>query len=134
MASLNQLPAFVLCLAILGLLRWMPADRGWVKEDLSSLERSEPRAFRIPLVPADQHADLAIAGFPGAKASVAWREVKLFVIEGVIGNVHLAIDAFDRAIGLDDHRRVVIKARRAPFEKRSNNDRLVLSRQLTQSI
>src|SRR5687767_5389158 len=41
----------------LGLLGRMPADRRRIEEDLRAHEARDPRGLRVPLVPADQHAD-----------------------------------------------------------------------------
>ena len=49
-------------------------------------------AFGIPLVPADEHADLAVARVEGVKAEVAGGEVVLLEIERIVGDVHLAVE------------------------------------------
>ena len=71
----------------------MPADGGGVEQDLGALQGGQAGAFGIPLVPADQRAHAADGGVEGAKAEVAGREVVLFVVERVVGDVHLAIEA-----------------------------------------
>ena len=100
------------CAPWLGFLAGMPADGGGVEEDLRALQRGQPRGFGIPLVPADQHADLAVAGLPGAEAEVARREIELLVVKRVVRDVHLAVDAQQRAVGVNDRRGVVVDARR----------------------
>src|SRR2546426_570343 len=82
-------PGVALRHAVLRLLVRMPADGGRIEEDHRALERGEPRAFRIPLVPADQRADLALLGVDGAEAEVPGREVELLVEGGVVRDVHL---------------------------------------------
>src|SRR5205823_13423854 len=79
-------------------------------------QAGDSRRLRIPLIPADQHSNVRVPGFPDAKSAgtlmvtivgevaVAWREVKLFVEEGIIRNVHLAVRAEQRAVCID-HRR-----------------------------
>src|SRR5262245_18252645 len=57
-AALHGLPGAVLALAVFRLLVGMPADRGRVNEDLGALHGREPRGLGIPLVPADEHAEL----------------------------------------------------------------------------
>ena len=57
-AALDQLPGIVLGVAVLGLLRGVPADGGGVEEDLRACRAREAGALGEPLVPADQHADL----------------------------------------------------------------------------
>src|ERR1019366_6784074 len=97
-------------LAQLGFFARMPADGGGIEQNLRALQCRQARGFGIPLVPADQHADLAVAGWPGAETEVAWSEIELLVIERVVRDVHLAIDAQERAVGIDDRRRVVVEA------------------------
>src|SRR5205807_8270448 len=65
--ALNRLPCSMLLPAMFGFLARMPADGGGVKENLGALHGRETGRFRIPLVPADEDADSAIAGLPGAK-------------------------------------------------------------------
>jgi len=55
---------------------WVPADGGGVEKDFGALHGGEAGGFGIPLVPTDQDADLAVSGFPGAKAEVARGEIK----------------------------------------------------------
>src|SRR5271169_2373986 len=93
MGPLDGFPGGMLPLAQLRFLARMPADGGGVEENLRALQGGQARGLGIPLVPTDQHADLAIAGLPGAEAEVAWSEVELLVIERVVRDVHLAVDA-----------------------------------------
>src|SRR5580693_2504402 len=50
--SLDGAPGVVLRLAEFSLLRGMPSDGGGVEQNGRALQCCEPRAFRIPLVPA----------------------------------------------------------------------------------
>ena len=43
-------------------LRGMPANRGGIEQHLRALQRGQPRALGIPLVPADERADSSDAG------------------------------------------------------------------------
>ena len=94
----------------------MPADGRGIEKNLGALQRGQAGAFGIPLVPADQRAHAAHAGIESAIAEVAGSEVKLFVIQRVIGDVHLAIEAAQRSVGVEDDGRVVIHAGRALLE------------------
>src|SRR6185503_8627932 len=78
-AALNRLPRIELLRAVRRLLGGMPANGGRVEEDVRPLERGEPRAFRIPLVPADERANGTNPCIEGAKTEIAWREVELLV-------------------------------------------------------
>src|SRR4051812_28740689 len=120
--------------AILLLFARMPANRGWIKKDFRTLHRSEARAFGIPLVPADQHPDLRVFGAPGFESKIARREIKFFVEERVIGNVHLAVDAQQRTVRVDDRRGVVIYTGRTFLEERRDNDGLVFARQFLKRL
>ena len=129
-AALDGFPGVVLLRAVLGFLARMPADGGGVEEDLRALQRGEPRGFGIPLVPADQHADLAVARLPGAEAEVAGREIELLVVKRVVRDVHLAVDAQQRAVGVNDRGGVVIDAGGALLEQRGDDDDLVFAGEL----
>ncbi len=87
-------------------------DGGRVEQHLGALERHHPRAFGVPLVPADPDADgrtPAGAGhLPDLEAVIAGAEVIFFLVAGPVGDVALAIGPHDRAIGADHRQRVVI--------------------------
>jgi hypothetical protein len=106
----------------LGFFTRMPADGRGVKENVSALESGEPGGFRIPLIPTDEHADSAEAGVEGSEAQVARREIVLLVVKRIVGDVHLAKDAEERAVGVEDSGRVVIDTGRATLKERGDND------------
>ncbi len=103
----------------------MPADAGGIKNHLSALQRGEARALWIPLIPADLNADAAIGGVEIRESQIAGREIKLFVIQRIIGDVHLAVFAEKRAIGVQDGAGVVVNAGGAPFEQGNDQDNLL---------
>src|SRR5262249_31822637 len=49
--TLNRLPGIELRSAILRFFTWMPADCGWIKQNIRAPERRKARAFGIPLIP-----------------------------------------------------------------------------------
>ena len=53
---------------------------------------------------------------------LARREVVLLVIERIVGDVHLAVDAEERAVGVDHGGRVVVHAGAALLEDRHDED------------
>src|SRR5262249_34713817 len=57
---LNRAPGIVLRGSEFSLFIRMPADCGGIKENVCSLKGREPRAFGIPLVPANQRAHAAV--------------------------------------------------------------------------
>jgi hypothetical protein len=63
---------------------------------------------------------------PSFPAEVAGSEIELLVVERIVGNVHLAIDAAERAIGIEDRGRVVIEAGGALLEERSDQHDFIL--------
>ena len=91
-------------------------------------QRRQPGRFGIPLVPADADADAAELGAKALKAEIAGREIELFVVQRVVGNVHLAIEADLRAVGVEDDSRVVIDAGGASLEQRADDDDAMLLR------
>src|SRR5262249_24574231 len=104
----------------------MPANSCGVEKDFSTLHRGEARGFGRPLVPANEDADFAVASLPGAKAEVAGGEIKFFVIERVVRNVHLAVKPEKRAVGVNHDGRVVVEAGGALFEEGSDDNGFVV--------
>ena len=51
-----------------------------IEQNLRAAQRRQPRAFGIPLVPADQRRDAPVARVETAKAQIARREVVLFEV------------------------------------------------------
>ena len=64
----------------------------------------------------------AYDGVERLKAEVAGGEVVLLVIERIIGDVHLAIAAAERAVGVEDDGRVVVEPGGAALEDRADDD------------
>ena len=120
--ALDSAPGVELSGAELGFFMRMPADAGGIENDLRALESGEARTFRIPLVPADLNADASVGGIEIREAEIARREIELFVIEGIVGDVHFAVFAEERAIGVEDGARVVVNAGGAALEERSDED------------
>ncbi len=120
--ALDGLPCVVLRGAELVLLGRMPADGRGIEKDFCALQGGEARAFGIPLIPADERADAAEGGVDGAKSEIAGREVVLLVVERIVGDVHLAIDAGDAPIGVEGDGGVVVEARGAALKERGNDD------------
>ena len=120
-AALDRAPGVDLRRAELGFLRRMPADRRRIEQDLRAEERRNARGLGIPLVPADEHADASrsASARPGSRRRpdravlvlrrIARREVVFLVEERVVGDVHLAIHAEQRAVGVDHGRRVAVE-------------------------
>src|SRR5262249_25114716 len=121
-SALNRAPCFQLCRAKLGFFLRMPADARRIENDLRAAKRGESRTFRIPLVPADLNADARVFRIEIRKTEIARREIKLFVVKGVVWNVHLAVFAQITSVSVDYSAAVVINARGAAFEKGSNDD------------
>ncbi len=114
--ALDGTPRVVLLLAVLLLLVRMPADRRGIEQHLRALQRGKPRGFGIPLVPADERTDFADRRIQRLEAEVARREIELFVVERIVGDVHLAIQPAYRAALVEHDRGVVIHTGCAPLE------------------
>src|SRR5579862_7761768 len=80
-SALNGLPCGMLLFAQLCAFGWMPPDGSGIEQDLSALQGSETRRFRVPLVPTNQHADLSVTRLPAAEPKIAGSEIKLLVIK-----------------------------------------------------
>src|SRR5579883_115224 len=105
----------------------MPADGCGIEEHVCALKSGNACAFRVPLVPADERADFAYRCIERFKAEIAGSEVELFVIERIVGDVHLAVQAADASIFLQNDRGIVVQSRRAALKEGSNNDNFLLA-------
>jgi len=97
-------------------------------------ERGQARGLGIPLVPANQRRDTGVAGIERAEAQVPRREVIFFEIQWIVGDVHLAIQAQQTAIGIDHRRGVVIHARGSALEHRPHDDNGQLGREAREAF
>src|SRR5208283_2112045 len=123
---LNGAPGIMLRFAKLSLLGGMPSDGGGIKENACSLQSRKPRAFRIPLIPANQRAESSRCSIKSLEAQIAGREIKLLVVKRIIGDVHLAVGPAQHAIRIENRGGVVIKARRTFLEERRNQHDFIL--------
>ncbi len=117
MAALDSFPRIRLRRAELGFLRRMPADSGGIKQYMRPLHSSEARRFRIPLIPADklpQCAELRIKSF---EAQIAGSEIIFFVIERVVGNMHLAVHSHLPPVRVEHDAGIVINPGGAALKK-----------------
>ena len=128
MRALDGAPGVVLRGAVLHLLQRMPADGRGIEQHFGATQRGQASGFRIPLVPANQRGNAPESRIESAEAQVTGSEVKLFEIERVVGDVHLAVDPDERPIGVDHRRGIVIHASRAPLKQRCDDDDLQLTR------
>src|SRR5580658_4182253 len=132
--ALDGLPGIVLRCAELVFLCRMPADGGGIEQHFCALQRRQPRAFGIPLVPADQGAYAANGQVDGLEAEVAGSEVVLLEVKRIVGNVHLAVDAGNFATRVQGYSGVVVEAGSAALEERCNNRHARLARNLAQLL
>src|SRR3954468_42467 len=89
--ALDQFPRVVLARTVFGLFSRMPPDSCGIEKNIRALHRRQPRRFRIPLVPANEHSYFCVARLPGPKAKITGREIEFLVEERVIRDMHLAI-------------------------------------------
>ena len=120
--ALGGLPGFVLGGAELFLFGGVPADSGGEEEGFCAFEGGDAGAFGVPLVPADESADFSGGGGDGFEAEVSGGEVELLVVEGVVGDVHLAVDVGDAAVFFDGDGGVVVEAGGAALEEAGDED------------
>src|SRR5205814_3424814 len=121
MTTLNRLPRGMLRFSKFLFLARMPADCRRIKNNLCAAQCGQSCGFRIPLVPANADADFATRSVPCSKSEIARREVKLLVIQRIVGNMHFAIFTEQLPIRVDDCSRVVIETGTASLEKRCDN-------------
>src|SRR5579859_3251025 len=127
MGALNRSPGIVLGSAEFRFFIRMPTNGGGIEENVCALKGSQAGAFRVPLVPADERADAAGVSVKGLEAEIAGGEVKLFVVERVVRDVHLAIEAVDAAVGIEDDGAVVVEAAGAALKERDDEDDLAFA-------
>ena len=130
---LDSLPRLILRRAKFLFLRRVPADGGGIKKHLGPLQSGQPRGLGIPLIPANQCTHAPKDRIHGLKTKVARRKIVFLVVERIVRNMHLSVNPGNRSIGVQSNRRVVIKPRRAPFKKRSDDGDLRFPRNLGQS-
>src|SRR5205085_6624340 len=94
----------------------------------------QPRPLRVPLIPANERADASAGGVEGPEAEIARREVELLVEERIVRDMHLPVRTEELPVGVDDHRGVVVDARGAALEQRSDDDHAGLARGLLQGL
>src|SRR5438128_1357033 len=121
-AALNQFPGVVLVRTLLFFLPRMPADGRRIQQDIRAMQGRKSRGFGKPLVPANADADSGVARLPGAEAKVAGREIKFFVEQRVVRDVHLAIAAGQRTVRVNDRGRVMVNAGGALLEQGRDHD------------
>src|ERR1019366_1727937 len=92
------------------LLGGVPADGRGIEQYLGAGQRRQAGRLGIPLVPTNQRRHAGEARIEAGESQVAGGEVILLVIARIVGDVHLAIDPQQRAIGVHDHGGVVIYA------------------------
>ena len=115
-------PCFTLALLFILRIILGVADGCRIDEDFCSLEGHQSRCFWIPLVPADEHAELAHGSLNRLETEVARSEVELLIVGWVIRNVHLAVFAGDGSILLNHYCRIVVKSWCTSLEKRGDDD------------
>src|ERR1700722_3904529 len=110
MSALNRAPGVMLSHSELSFLRGMPPNRRRIEQHRRTLQCSEPRALREPLIPADQRSEPPRSRIERAKSKVTRGEIKLFIIKRIVGNMHLAVEPAQRSVGIENGRSVVINA------------------------
>ena len=124
MAALDRAPGVELLGAVRRLFFRMPADGGRIEQHGGALERREPGALGVPLIPAHQGSNPSHPRVERAEAKIPRREVELLVVRGIVGDVHFAVDPREASVGVDHGGAVVIQSRRAPLEHGCDDDHL----------
>ena len=114
--SLYGAPGIVLSFSALSLLGWMPTDRRRIKKNVCALQSREAGSLGVPLVPTDQSSYATCRCIECLEAQVSRSEVELFVVEGIVGNMHFAIAASQRAVRVEYDCGVVINTGGPSFE------------------
>src|SRR5205814_9933229 len=120
MATLNCFPCRMLRFPEFLFLTRVPPDCGGIKNNLRSMQGSQPRRFRVPLVPANTDTDVAALGLPRLKPEIARCEIEFLVIERIIGNMHFPIFAQQFAVRVNDCCGVMVQSVAATLEEGRN--------------
>src|SRR5260370_19620825 len=83
-AALNRFPGVELRRAESRFFIRMPADAGGIENHVCAAESREARAFGIPLIPANLHADARVPGVKIRKTEISGREIKYFVVQRIV--------------------------------------------------
>src|SRR5579884_943220 len=105
----------------IGVVRFSPDCRR-IEQDVRSHEHHRAGCFGIPLIPADTDAELCtMRALPHLEARVPGAEVEFLLIARTVGDMALAVNPGDRAVGADHCERIIMvraieleKARRNP--------------------
>src|SRR5215207_6253657 len=116
--------------AVFRFFRRMPADRRWIEKNLGTTQSSQPRRFRIPLVPTNADADFRLARLPRAKPKVPGGEIELLIEERVVRDVHLPILPNERSVRIEYRSGVVIKPCASFLKERCDDHHVVFARNL----
>ena len=130
--ALDGEPGLQLPLLFVGIIGRVPADGGGVDQQLGAGQGHQTGCFRVPLVPADQHAQPPHPGVHGTKAQVTGREIEFLLETRVVGNVHFAVATGQTAVGVQYHRRVVVQPGCAPLEQGADDHYIQLGGQFAQ--
>src|SRR5262249_40301602 len=84
MRTLNGPPCIMLGDPEFSLLRWVPSNRGRIKQNARALQSGQPCAFGVPLIPTNQSPHAASISGGCLKSQISRSEVILFVVEGII--------------------------------------------------
>src|SRR5690348_3039234 len=104
--ALDGPPGVLLRFPIFSFFVRMPTNGRWVKQNVGSLKSRQARALRIPLVPADQRSHATELRIERLEPKIAGSEVIFFVIQGIVRDVHLAVEALNLPLRSDYCRRV----------------------------
>ncbi len=127
MTTLHELPGLTLAGLLLRGVAGFVTDGGGINEDVGSGKGHQAGTFWIPLVPANLNTEVAHGGLDGVKTEVARGEIELLIVGGVVGDVHLAMNACDAAVFLENDSGIVVKARGTTLEKTGDEDNRMLA-------
>src|SRR5882724_6001968 len=120
--ALDSFPGIELRRTEFGFFVGMPAYAGRIENNLRSAKSGDAGTFRIPLVPANLDADFAILCFKVGETKIAGSEIKFFVIERIVWNMHFAVFAEEAPVRVEYRAGVLINAGGAALKKRNYQD------------
>src|SRR5437870_13206247 len=98
MASLNRAPGIMLRGSVLFFFVRMPSYGSRIKKNIRASKSSQSSALWIPLIPANQRTNSTSGGIECLESQITRSEIIFLVESGIVGNVHLSVDAQHFAI------------------------------------
>ena len=128
-SALHGAPRVTLGMRRILLSRWDASRSPWDRTKCKRLEAASRAPSGYHWSQQISVAILPTLRIERSKTKIPRREIKFFVVSRIVGNMHLAVEAGDLAIRIDDGGGIVVNARSAALEYGQRSERLLLCAQ-----